>query len=168
MKTTIQSDASRRLSDWLTYNGFTIERKRGIDRVVVTRGVLRKRTYKLPLNLRLTAKGWTAEARASHDRHRTAKLNDVLNQFNEAERYISGDVHDAMDARNRFALDALPDAEVQAMADYYREQPPLTLNDIGRNKGQHSSLTALVLSMRWREAMLAEPARRDALFAEVS
>jgi hypothetical protein len=151
---------------WLQHNGYAIQKRAGRDFVKVER----KKHGPMKLYLRLTASsGWVAAG--DRQSHRSRALEAVVRDFNEAERVVSGPDGEVLDHRIRQHLDALPDPQVQEMADYYRALPPLTLDDIGREDPRpgrkpfvnYTTLASLVVAMRYREAYLAEPARRDAL-----
>lgn len=164
-------DAFSRLKVWLEHNGHKVERRSGRDFVRVER----KRHGPMKIFLSLTRDGW----RAAGDRtsHRSRSLETLVRDFNDAERVISGQEGDRIDAILRQRLDATSDLEVQQMADTYASQPPLTLSDIGREvryatiRGgyvPYPTLYSLVVGMRHRDAYVGEPARRDALMGRAS
>lgn len=164
-------DARQRLAVWLEHNGFKVERRAGREFVRVER----KKHGPMKIYIGLTVGGWVA--RGDRQSHRSRSLEAVIAQFNDAERIVSGADGDKLDARIRERLDAQSDCEVQQMADYYRSLPPLTLDDIGREDVRpypakpfvmFRDLCALVTHMRYREAWMAEPARRDALMGRAS
>lgn len=164
-------DAIDRLATWLEHNGYAIIKRAG--RLFVR--VERRKHGPVKIYLSLTREGW----RAAGDRksHRCRPLEALVRDFNDAERIVSGADGDRLDATLRQKLASLSDLEVQQMADLYAGQPPLTLADIGREVGYatipgfyvpYRSLYSLVVGMRYREAYLAEPARRDALMGRAS
>lgn len=160
------SDAAERLTTWLKFNGHDVQRTKGRQFVRVER----KKHGPMKIYLSLLSSGWVASG--DRESHRSKALEQLIRDFNEAERVVSGADSDRVDARIRAHMDGLPDSEVQSMSDYYRSLPALTLADIGRETQRpypakpfvaYTTLSSLVVAMRYREAYLAEPARRDAL-----
>jgi hypothetical protein len=163
-------DSMERLKAWLTHKGFTVVRRAGRDIVRVER----RKHGPIKLYLTLTAAGWSANG--DRKSHHCARLNEAIREFNDAERIISGREGDLLDASSRRRIDAMPDHEVQEMADFYASQPALTLECIGQARPSfvgskpfvmYPTLSSIVSAMRYREMILAEPARRDRQFARL-
>lgn len=163
-------DAHERLTAWLAHNGHKIQKRAGREFVRVER----KKHGPMKIHLRLTGGGWVAAG--DRKSHRCRALERLVAEFNEAERFISGPEGDRYDDKVRADLAAMPDHEVQLMADYYQREGPLTLADVRRTGWPHMrpdfvmypTLVSLVISMRRQEAYLAEPAKRDALMGQAS
>lgn len=156
--------AYERLRQWLTHQGFAV--KRNCDGFAVR--VARRHGSAVTLRVRLTVDGWVASGdRRSHvDR----PLSESIAAFNDAERIISGADGDALDLRIAANLAAMPEDEVCDMAAWYRSQPALTLNDIGKPVASASgrgtwvpypNLASLVAAKRVREAYIVEAARQQ-------
>lgn len=162
-------DSTERLQVWLTHKGFSVVRRTGREFVRVERA----KHGPIKLWLRLTASGWTAAG--DRKSHRSKQLDDAIREFNDAERIVSGRDGDRLDSVSRRQIDAMSDLQVQEMADFYASEGPLTLECIGKTRlldypgakpfVMFPTLSALVMSMRHRDMILAEPARRDRSFA---
>ena len=163
--------AHERLEAWLAHHGHKVQKRQGREFVRVER----KSRGPMKIYLRLTANGWVAAG--DRKSHRSSVLERLILEFNDAERVVSGKEGDRLDERIRQHLAALPDSEVQLLADSCRSEPPLTLADIGavrtlavigKQYVPYANLSSLVVAMRYREAYLAEPARRDVLMERAS
>lgn len=158
-------DSKERLAVWLAHKGFTVLHRAGREIVRVER----RKHGPIKLYLTFTAAGWSAKG--DRKSHHCTRLDEAIREFNDAERIISGQDGDRLDAQSRRRIDAMPDYEVQEMADFYASQPPLTLDYIGKERRSdypgckpfvmYPTLSSLVSAMRYREMVLAEPGRRD-------
>lgn len=167
-----------RLVAWLTFNGLTLQTRRGHTFVRVARSRGRR-----PMNLWLHDNGRTASLTGDRKSHRSMRVERLMRQFNRAELYLPGASNDLA----KFTAERLADksdVDLQTMVDYYAARPAglemigvedvrIEYNARKRRTVEHRytaivDLVDLVTALGTRQAYLDELEARDRAFTETA